>query len=346
MYRCLAAAVLFGASTPAASLLAGDMPTLMLAGLLYLGAAIAVVPFAVTHPPSWPGVRTGWAPLAVAVVVGGAIGPALLVGGLGRTPAATASLLLNFELVATIALAAVFFREHLGRRVIAGAALILIAGGLLVWPPGAQLTFGAVLVVGACACWGLDNNLTARIDNGAPEHITLLKGAVAGTANLTLGLILASTAGVRAGQVLAALAIGAVGYGVSITLWVRGARDLGAARGQMIFAVAPFVGAAISWTVLGNAVSGLQIAAVAVAGAGVWLSFDSAHEHRHAHQPMAHDHEHLHVADHDDGHHAHEHPDGFTGRHSHPHGHDRLVHAHPHLPDLHHRHDHDHDGHD
>lgn len=334
--RCLAAAVLFGASTPAASLLAGDMPTLVLAGLLYVGAALAVLPVVARRPPSASALRRSWRPLAAAVVAGGALGPALLVAGLARTPAASASLLLNLELVATIALAGLFFHEHLGGRILAGGGLILTAGVLLVWQPGAELTFGAVLVAGACMCWGLDNNLTARIDQVAPEHITFLKGAVAGTANLILGIVIASTAGIRVSQVCWALVIGGLGYGVSITLWVRGARDLGAARGQVIFAAAPFVGAVISWVALGNSVTVVQVLAMLLAAGGVWLSLDSAHEHRHAHAPTEHEHEHVH----DDAHHDHVHADGFAGRHSHPHEHPRLVHAHPHVPDLHHRHEH------
>jgi drug/metabolite transporter (DMT)-like permease len=334
--RCLAAAVLFGASTPAASLLAGEVPTLVLAGLLYLGAALAVLPLVVRRRPPLDALRRSWRPLTAAVIVGGAVAPVLLVAGLVRTPPATASLLLNLELVATVAIAAAFFHEHLGGRVVAGGALIVGAGILLVWQPGASVTSGALLVAAACVCWGLDNNVTARIDQVAPEHITFLKGAVAGTANLVLGLGLGASVGVAPGKVVAALAIGALGYGLSITLWVRGARDLGAARGQVIFAAAPFVGALVAWVALGNVVTPVQVLAMGVAVTGVWLSLDSAHEHRHVHAATVHDHEHAH----DDGHHDHRHADEFAGRHAHRHGHDQLVHAHPHVPDLHHRHAH------
>ncbi len=114
--RCLIAAVLFGAAAPAASILAGEMPTLVLAGLLYLGAALAVLP---------------------AVI-----------------PAATGSLLLNFELVATLAIAAVVFREHLGRRLLVAAGLIGLAGILLVWQPGVAFDVGGLLIIGASVCWG------------------------------------------------------------------------------------------------------------------------------------------------------------------------------------------------
>ena len=336
MARCLAAAVLFGASAPAASVLAGDMPALVLAGLLYLGAAIAVTPAVVRHRPNATALSAGWRPLAIAVVFGGALGPVLLVAGLARTSAATASLLLNFELVATILLAATLFREHLGARLLAAAALVSTAGVILVWQPGVAFDTGGLFVIGACACWGLDNAVTSKIDQLSPEQITLTKGLVAGGANLILGLMLASSLNLRTGEVLAALAIGALGYGASITLWVKGARDLGAARGQVIFAAAPFIGAAVAWVFLGDAVTFAQLVAVPVAIVGVGLSLRPGHEHRHVHEPIVHEHEHRH----DDGHHTHTHTPPVTGRHTHRHEHAALVHAHPHVPDLHHRHAH------
>ncbi|MGF1599162.1 MAG: EamA family transporter [Acidimicrobiales bacterium] len=99
-----------------------------------------------------------------------------------------------------------------------------------------------MLIAGACVAWGFDNGVTARIDQLSPQHVVFLKGLIAGTANLVLGLITADTAStVRASDVIGALAIGAAGYGASIVLWVKGARDLGAARGQLVFATAPFL---------------------------------------------------------------------------------------------------------
>ena len=221
---------------------------------------------------------------------------------------------------------------------VAGAALVTAAGALLVWGPGAALSGGALLIAAACLCWGLDNCITARIDDLTPETVVAAKGLVAGTVNLVLGLTLATgtSSQVTPGRVVAALAIGACGYGLSITLWVKGARDLGAARGQVLFATAPFIGAVIAWTVLDDPVTAVQIGAVVLAAGGVALSLGSAHSHPHRHQPVTHDHEHVH----DDEHHAHVHADGFGGRHSHPHTHPELVHAHPHVPDLHHRHPH------
>jgi drug/metabolite transporter (DMT)-like permease len=269
--------------------------------------------------------------------MGGAVGPVLLVAGLARTDPATASILLNAELAATVVLAAIVFREHLGARMWLAAGLITAAGAMLTWQPSASLDMGALLVIAACVAWGFDNGVTASIEQLAPEHVVMLKGVIAGGANLAIGLLVAGWgATTTPSDVVAALAIGAAGYGLSITLWVKGARDLGAARGQVIFATAPFIGAVIAWTLLGDAATAIQIVAALIAGVGVAVSLRSAHEHTHRHDATDHEHEHVH----DDGHHDHDHADGFTGRHTHVHEHRPLVHAHPHVPDLHHRHDH------
>jgi drug/metabolite transporter (DMT)-like permease len=333
--RCLLAAVFFGASAPAASRLADTMPSVLLAGLLYVGAALAVLPATIRHPPQRHHIWVERHLLSLSIATGGLIGPVLLVAGLARTDAATASLLLNLELVATVVLAATIFREHLGHRVLLGAGLVTLGAVAVTWQGGGRPDSGALLIAAACVCWGIDNSATARIENLAPEHITLAKGVVAGATNTTIGIAM----GVGATTVLdipIALAIGVVGYGLSITLWVKGARDLGAARGQVIFATAPFIGAVIAWLVLGEQATSWQIGALVFAALGVGLTFRSAHLHRHEHQAVTHRHEHEH-----DEHHQHVHPDGVgAARHSHEHRHTPLVHAHPHVPDLHHRHPH------
>ncbi|HWS58947.1 MAG TPA: DMT family transporter [Actinotalea sp.] len=329
------AALLFGASTPFASQLAQGTSAFTLAGLLYLGAALAVLPTSLRHRPHPASLRRGAGRLTTAVVVGGAIGPVLLALGLQHTSAASASLLLNLELVFTVVLAATVFHEHIGSRVALGAALVAVASLLLTGPGAtADLRLGAVLIAAACLCWAIDNSVTAELDELAPAHITLAKGLVAGTANTLLGL--AGAPAPPLPTVGAALLVGALGYGLSITLWVSGARDLGAARAQVVFASAPFIGAVVAWTVFDEAITAAALAALTLAALGVALVTRSDHAHPHVHEAIEHDHEHTH----DDGHHDHVHADGFTGRHQHPHTHLRLEHAHPHVPDLHHRHDH------
>jgi len=332
--RCSLAAVLFGISAPAASRLAGDMGAFTLAGLLYLGAAIAVLPVVGRVRPTKRAIVRGAPRLATAVVLGGAVGPVLLAAGLSHAPAATASLLLNLELVFTTVLAYFVFREHIGPRVVSGTVLVVIAGIVLGWSGNADLRWGTLLIAGACLCWGVDNCVTANLDELAPSHITLVKGVIAGGANLTIGLLLG---GAPAGwPILGALVVGGFGYGISITLWVAGARDLGAARGQLVFATAPFVGAIVAWTVFTDPVTTREVVSLVIAAVGVSFVLRSDHVHDHAHEPIEHDHEHVHA----DGHHDHSHPDGEMVRHQHSHRHEALVHAHPHVPDLHHRHDH------
>ena len=193
---------------------------------------------------------------------------------------------------------------------------------------------GGLLIAAACLAWAVDNVVTANLDELAPAHVTLVKGLVAGSVNTLIGL---GTGGLPStGPALAALAVGAVGYGFSITLWVAGARDLGAARAQVVFAVAPFIGAALAWLVVREPATVSQVLALLVAAAGVSLVLGSAHQHEHEHPAVLHDHEHTH----DDGHHTHTHDGDPSLRHQHPHSHEAQRHTHPHVPDLHHRHSH------
>lgn len=331
--RCGAAAVLFGISAPLASRLTDDMGAFTLAGLLYIGAAIAVIPFVGRTPPTRRAVRASLPNLSLAVVLGGAVGPVLLAAGLGLMPAATSSLLLNLELVFTMLVASLVFHEHLGRSIITGTALVVVGSVALTWSGSPELRWGAVLIAGACLCWAIDNSTTAAIDQISPSHITLAKGAIAGGTNLIIGLSLTGLP--SAGPIVAALVIGGFGYGASITLWVAGARDLGAARGQLIFATAPFIGALVAWTVLGEAITVRQLIGSLIAASGVAFVLGSDHEHEHQHLAVQHIHEHTH-----DEHHDHHTEPVSSRRHTHPHEHARTVHRHPHLPDLHHRHDH------
>ena len=332
--RCGLAAILFGISAPAASRLTDDMSAFSLAGLLYLGAALAVLPFAVRTATTRGAVRASIPKLSVAVVLGGAIGPVLFAVGLGLVPAATASLLLNLELVFTTIVASLVFHEHLGRHVVAGTALVVAGSVVLTWSGNPDLRWGALLIAAACLCWAIDNSTTAAIDQISPSHITVAKGIIAGGTNLVIGLV--SFGAPAMAPAMWALLVGAFGYGASITLWVSGARDLGAARGQLVFATAPFVGALVAWTVFNESLTARELVASGFAAGGVVFVLGSHHEHEHTHASMSHVHEHEH-----DEHHDHEH-DGLvtSGRHIHLHAHDAFTHLHPHVPDLHHRHEH------
>jgi drug/metabolite transporter (DMT)-like permease len=335
---CLAAAALFGASTPASKLLLRDIGPLALAGLLYLGAAIAVLPFSFRGGSR----RLATQPrnmlmLGGAVLFGGAIGPVLLLLGLTQAPAASVALWLNLETVATAVLGWMFFREHLDRRTCLAVSLTVAAGVVLASSSGFALAPAAGLVALACICWGLDNNLTALVDGFTPAQTTLAKGAVAGGVNLALAFAL-ETVDLRWTTALGALVVGALGYGLSIVLYIHGAQHLGATRSQVLFSTAPFLGGFLAWTALGEPLYGTQLIAIGILIPALYLLLSARHEHEHTHERQTHTHSHRH----DDGHHHHTHAGQPASlRHTHEHTHEGMVHSHPHEPDLHHRHEHD-----
>ena len=327
---CALAAVLFGAATPVTKLVVDHVGAVTLAGLLYLGAAAAVAPFAFREPRS-PGTLRQRSRLLIAVALGGGIAPVLLVLALDRTPAGTVSLFLNLELVATAVIARAFLQEHIGRRAAMGIVIVVLGGAILASTSDAGIAAGAILVAGACVCWGIDNAITASLDSYTPSQITLAKGLVAGSVNLALGLILGAAPAAR--FVFAALAIGALGYGLSITMWITGARLVGAARGQVIFALAPFIGAVLAWPVNGDRLTSTTLVAFTVSLAGVIVVATSHHGHFHRHEPL----EHAHPIDSSDPHHRSDAIELLSGT---QHRHLAVSHEHEHLPDIHHRHTH------
>lgn len=327
---CGLAAILFGAATPATKLIVDGVGAVALAGLLYLGAAVAVAPFALreARPVAAPRQR---ARLLVAVALGGGLAPVLLLLALARTPAGTVSLLLNLELVATAVIARVFLKEHIGRRAQVGILIVVLGGVVLAGVSGGGVATGALLVAATCLCWGIDNAITASLDSYSPARITLTKGVIAGSVNLSLGLVLHGAPAAR--FVVAALAIGAFGYGLSITMWITGARLVGAARGQVIFALAPFIGALLAWPINGDGLTTTIMVAFAISLAGVIVVATGHHSHAHTHESR----EHTHPIDRNDPHHG---PGAIQVVDGSLHRHVALRHSHEHLPDIHHRHVH------
>ena len=342
MYALLLAllsAVLFGASTPASKLLLRELTPLQLAGLLYLGAAAGVAPVVwLEHRRGVraAGGRANALRLAGAVLLGGMVGPVLLLLGLLQSEAGSVALLLNLEIVATALLGVAFFREPIGRLGWIGVAGVVAAGAILAGSAGWPGLVSALLVAAACVCWGLDNHWTALIDGITPAASTLAKGLGAGTTALLLGLLAAPLSATPV-PVAAALATGALAYGASITLYIAAAQELGATRAQGVFATAPFVGAGLSFALLGERFGWPHAVAAPLFALSLAALLRSRHAHAHVHEAT----EHVHSHSHDDGHHAHAHPVlPASARHTHLHRHERLEHAHPHWPDVHHRHGH------
>lgn len=334
----LAAAALFGASTPVAKLLVPGSGPLVLAGLLYLGAGlglIAVTPFRRSDAEA-PIQRSDLLVLAGVIVAGGVLGPLLLVIGLARLSGATASLLLNLEAPFTVALAGVMLGEHLSRREALGAAGVILGGAALTWAPGAADLdpIGVACIAGACAAWALDNNLSQRLSIRDPVAVARAKALAAGAFNVALALVIGERFPSSA-RVIAALVTGSVGYGASIVLHLLAVRSLGAARQAAYFAAAPFIGALVAVPLLHERLTATQLAAGSLMGIGIAAIVRAHHAHAHLHEAEQHEHAHVH-----DEHHAHAHDGEVPEPHSHVHRHASLFHDHPHLPDLHHRHGH------
>jgi drug/metabolite transporter (DMT)-like permease len=344
----LLAAALFGASTPFAKLLVGQVHPVMLAALLYLGSGVGLsLWYGLRHLRSGTranraaadGLRKSDLPwLAAAILSGGIAGPVLLMFGLAQTPASSASLLLNMEGVLTAGLAWFVFKENFDRRIALGMLVIVLAGILLSWQqmPQFGLPWGPLAILAACLCWAIDNNLTRQISASDAVQIAALKGLVAGLINLALALLLGASLP-AVDKIGAAALIGFSGYGLSLVLFVLALRHLGSARTGAYFSAAPFIGAAISLLVLQDAVGGLFWLAAALMMLGIWLHLTERHQHAHTHEETEHGHRHSH-----DLHHQHEHDFAWDGRepHSHPHRHLPISHSHAHYPDIHHRHRH------
>lgn len=340
LVTALASALLFAAATPVSKVLLSGSAPVLLAGLLYIGAAVGVLPVVIAerrHTTSVHYDNRSRRLLAGAILCGGVLGPITYLFGLQLAQASSVSLWLNLELVATAVLGHFVFRDHLGKYGWAGVAGVVCAGALLTIGERGQ-GLAALLVGLACLFWGLDNHFTALIDGITPSRSTLWKGVAAGSFNLVLAIAMGATWPAFSVWSVA-LIVGALSYGASIALYIASAQQLGATRAQIIFASSPFLAAALSAVFLSEPFGLLHAIAVGVLILSVFLLLKDrqVHEHEHGHDEVEHEHSHRH----DDGHHTHTH-DGLaaSARHSHRHRHEPVRHAHPHWPDLHHRHEH------
>lgn len=342
IFYALAAAALFGASTPLAKTLGLGLSPILLAGLLYLGSGVGLAGVRLIRDQGWK--PTGltpaeWPWLIGAIAFGGILGPVALMFGLTRTAGTTASLMLNLESVLTAVIAWRVFRENADRRIVFGMIAIVLGGVVLSWSDAGGAShdwLGPVAVAIACLCWGIDNNLTRKVSAADALFIAGAKGLIAGAVNCSLALYLgAQMPGVA--QLAPILLVGFLGYGISLVMFVLALRGLGSARTGAYFSTAPFLGAAVALLAFGESVTVAFWIASALMAVGVWLHLTERHAHEHLHDATEHGHRHVH-----DEHHQHEH--GFewdpAQPHSHVHVHSVMKHSHAHFPDVHHRHRH------
>jgi drug/metabolite transporter (DMT)-like permease len=335
-------AILFGMSPVACKAIVGQMPSSLLAGLLYLGSGLGLAGVVLRQKfPIFdiPGSlsRRQWLYLAGAIVAGGVAAPLFLAYGICYGTATEVSLLLNFETVATTLLAWMIFHEYIGYRVWIGKTLIVVASILVIFAgsEGVHLSIPGLSVLAACLLWGIDNNLTRELESLPASLLACVKGLSAGIFNVLLSLFLFKGP-VTAFQVTGTLVIGALSYGASLVLFIHALREIGSARTSTWFASGPFIGAILSIAILGERPPGVYWVAALVMLSGMFLLHGEVHRHRHEHEWFGHSHPHVH-----DEHHRHEHEkEQFEEEHEHFHVHEPMIHSHVHWPDIHHRHRH------
>jgi drug/metabolite transporter (DMT)-like permease len=342
--QALLAAFLFGASAPLSKLLLAEVSPVLLAAFLYLGSGLGLlcvilVEKVTNHKPREARLTRSDLPwLGGAILAGGVIAPIFLLISLRQTPAATASLLLNFEGVATTLIAALVFKEAIGRQAWWAIGLITLASILLStdFTNNWGVSLSALGVLAACILWGVDNNLIRNISAKDPLVIVTLKGLGAGLVSLIIAFALGNPFPSLGITVLAML-LGSLSYGLSIFLFIFAMRGLGAGRTSALFGTAPLAGIFLSLVIFRQIPGIFFFIALVAMASGAYILFMEDHEHGHIHKNFIHDHRHTH----NDGHHEHEHV-VLSARqsHSHVHTHDFLEHIHDHAPDIHHRHSH------
>lgn len=342
LFAVLAAAC-YGISAPCSKLLLETIQATWMAALLYLGAGIGMLVLRLAN-----GRRRGASkeasmsrqelPFVIAMIALDIAAPILLMFGLKLTAPANASLLNNFEIVATSLIALVIFKEAVGARMWIAIALITAASALLSAEDMAGLSFssGSLLVLAACVCWGFENNCTRKLSLKSPLEIVIVKGLGSGIGAAIIALCVGDRLP-SAIPALLALSLGFFAYGLSIYFYILAQRGLGAARTSAYYAVAPFIGVALSFALFGQPVSILFWVALAVMMLGAYFAAVERHSHAHTHEAVTHEHRHHHH----DGHHTHPHGDSIE-EHSHVHVHEPATHTHRHTPDAHHTHAHRH----
>ena len=277
IFLAILAAVLYAINAPFSKLLLEKMPPTLMAGFLYVGAGfgmgiVALVREARGLPRTEEKITKSDLPYTLAMIILDVAAPIFLLLGLSHTTAANASLLNNFEIVATAMIALAVFRERISPRLWAGIAFVTASCALLSLEDlsGLHFSLGSLFILLACACWGVENNCTRRLSAKDPLEIVLLKGIFSGIGSLTIGFVIGERVDAL-WTVLAVLALGGVAYGLSIFCYVYAQRLLGAARTSAYYAIAPFVGTLLSLVIFRDLPPYTYFIALGLMIVGAWL---------------------------------------------------------------------------
>jgi drug/metabolite transporter (DMT)-like permease len=276
VYAILAAA-LYAINAPISKLLLAHIPSTMMAGLLYLGAGSGMYLMERFHKnKDEKSLTRNELPYTIAMVVLDIAAPIFLMIGLTRCSAANASLLNNFEIVATSLIALFIFKEAINKRLWLAIVLVTVSSIMLSVEDISSLTFswGSVFVLMACVCWGFENNCTRMLSSKNPAQIVIIKGFGSGIGSLVLSLIIGERY-FHIGYIALALVLGFVAYGLSIYFYIYAQRDLGAAKTSTYYVVSPFIGAGLSLLIFAEIPSPIFLMALAIMAAGTYLASSS-----------------------------------------------------------------------
>lgn len=342
VFLAVFAAALYGISSPVSKLLLKEIPSTLMASLLYIGAGLgALLINTVRRFNKGEQLEARLTKLEMPYVLGmislDIAAPISLMAGLSMTTAANASLLNNFEIVATSIIALLVFKEAIGKRMWAAISLITMATMILSVEDISSFSFsiGSVFVIIACICWGLENNCTRMLSLKDPLQIVVLKGFGSGIGALIIAVALKQYS-INSLYITTALFLGAVSYGLGIYLYIMAQRELGAARTSAYYAVAPFIGVFLSTIMFEQKFTLSFIIALVIMITGAYFAAYEHHKHAHMHGEITHEHRHNHK----DNHHTHKHDYKVEGDHCHIHTHEKIEHTHKHTPDMHHTHSH------
>ena len=286
------AAALYAINSPFSKILLDYMPSTLMAGFLYIGAGLGMGAVALIRrikgvEQTEERITRADIPYTVAMIVLDIAAPIFLLLGLSHTTAANASLLNNFEIVATAIIALMIFKEKISARLWCGIVFVVASCAILSFEDISSLrfSFGSLFILLAALCWGIENNCTRRLSSKDPLEIVLLKGIFSGLGSLIIGLCLGEKV-TYLWSVIAVLAVGFVAYGLSIFFYVYAQRRLGAARTSAYYAISPFIGAFLSLIIFGDIPPYTFFIALLLMAIGAWLCasdeplFKSGKNHR------------------------------------------------------------------
>ena len=277
IFLAVLAAALYAINSPFSKLLLDYMPSTLMAGFLYIGAGLGMGVIALLRKlkkveRTEEKITKADLPYTVAMIVLDIAAPIFLLLGLSYTSAANASLLNNFEIVATALIALVVFKERISPRLWFGILFVTASCALLSIEDISSLkfSFGSLFILLACVCWGIENNCTRKLSAKDPLEIVLLKGIFSGLGSVIIGLCIGERI-TTLWSVLAVLAVGCVAYGLSIFFYVYAQRLLGAARTSAYYAIAPFIGTLLSLVIFRELPQYTYFIALGIMVIGAWL---------------------------------------------------------------------------